>query len=468
MREYRFIGEFDLVTPLRLSSGEEADLADSAVRRGGNGALLVPGTSLAGAFRAYVERLAGASCQLASGLPSRSERDQQACACAVCKLFGDVRPGSDREARASRLVFRDAVVDGGEVRVVDGVAIERGRRSAAERRKFDFEEVAPGARLRVEVRGADLQDRELAWVGSAFWALGSGEIPIGGRVAQGFGRLSKRDLSVRWRDTSTPEHLMAAVLNDAAADAAWPEGIEPFPGRDSAGPGVWSVSLRLAPPADGTFLIADPSEAVATGFDRAPRGGTRSPELPASSFRGALRSAAERILRTLDVNAACDPTDSASCCAARERDAKRRAEPLPERCLACCVFGNEEWGSWLRVDVRRTEVGDHGQPFDHVAIDRFTGGAREGLKFDALAACGGAFEVRLSAPDLPQSERAWVTGLVALAIQDLHHGRWQVGHGSARGHGLFMLTEAPIFAEPLDAAVRALWAKVGVAYPEVA
>jgi len=468
MREYRFIGDFDLVTPLRLSSGEEADLADSAVRRSGKGTLLVPGTSLAGAFRAHVERVAGASCQLATGLPSRSEGDQPACACAVCKLFGDVRPGADREARASRLVFRDAVVQCGEVRVVDGVAIERGRRAATERRKFDFEEVAPGARLCVEVRGAGLQVEELAWVGSAFRALGSGEMPLGGRVAQGFGRLSTRELSVRWRDTSSPEHLIAAVLKDDAADTAWPEEIDPFPGSDDGGPSAWSVSLRLAPPAGGTFLIADPSEAVATGFDRAPRGGARSPELPASSFRGALRSAAERILRTLDAKAACDPTDGASSCAARERDAKKRRVPLPERCLACRVFGNEEWGSWLRLDVRQTEARGQGQPFDHVAIDRFTGGAREGLKFDALSANGTSFEMRLSAPELPHADRPWVSGLLALAIQDLHDGRWQVGHGSARGHGWFVLAEPPRFPEPLDETVKALWARVGLPYPEVA
>lgn len=468
MREYRFIGSFDLVTPLRLSSGEEAELADSAVRRRADGTLLVPGTSIAGAFRAHVERVTGASCRFTGGLPSRPARDERACACAACKLFGDVRPGADREARASRLIFRDAVLEGGEVHVTDGVAIERGRRAAAGRRKFDFEEVAPGVNIRVEVLGSELSDQEASWVGSAFRALGVGEMPLGGRVAQGFGRFSTRDLSVRWRDTSTPEHLIAAVLNDAATDAAWPEVIEPFPGDEAAAPETWSVSLRLVPPPGATFLIADPSEAVATGFDRAPRRGAERAGLPATSLRGALRSAVERILRTFDVGAACDPTDAFACCAAREREALRSGTSRPMRCLACHVFGNEEWGSWLRVDVRRVEAGGHGQPFDHVAIDRFTGGAREGLKFDALAARGGAVEAHLSAPDLPQSERAWVTGLLALAIQDLHHGRWQVGHGSARGHGWFMLAETPIFPEPLVTAVRALWAKVRVAYPEVA
>lgn len=468
MREYRFIGSFDLVTPLRLSSGEEAELADSAVRRRADGRLLVPGTSIAGAFRAYVERVAGASCQFTVGLPSGPAKDEPACGCAACRLFGDVRPGADREARASRLVFRDAVIEGGNVRVTDGVAIDRGRRAASERRKFDFEEVATGASVCVEVLGTDLSDEEMSWVGSAYQALGAGQIPLGGRVAQGFGRLSKRALSVRWRDTSTPDHLIAAVLNDAATDAAWPALIEPFPGDDGAVPEAWRVSLRLVPPPGATFLIADPSEAVATGFDRASRGGAERAELPATSLRGALRSAAERILRTLDLGTACDPTDGSACCSAREREAVRRRTSPPVRCLACHVFGNEEWGSWLRVDVRRVEAEGHGQPFDHVAIDRFTGGAREGLKFDALAARGGIFEARLSAPDLPQSERAWVTGLLALAIQDLHHGRWHVGYGSARGHGGFVLAEAPTFAEPLDAALRALWAKVGVPYPEVA
>jgi CRISPR/Cas system CSM-associated protein Csm3 (group 7 of RAMP superfamily) len=447
MREYRFTGSFQLVTPLRLSSGEEAELADVAVWRRADGIIVVPGTSIAGAFRTYVERLTGVSCKIAEGLPSRRSSDEPACGCAVCALFGDVRPGNDPNARASRLMFCDAVVEGAKVRVVDGVAIDRQRRTAAERRKFDFEEVIPGAQLQIEVRGHALENLEVGWIGTAFRALGAGRMPLGGGVAQGFGRLAARELTLRWRDTEMPEHLVVAVLNDAGEDAAWPETVDPFPGDDSAQPDFWEICFRLVMPPDSTFLVADPTEAIATGFDRAPRGTASSPDLPATSLRGALRSAAERILRTLDPNAACDPTDSKTCCAARERVAMERDEAF-ERCLACQVFGNEEWASWIYIDVSRVSDSSRGQPFDHVAIDRFTGGAREGLKFDALATAGAQFEVRLLAPNLPSEDRAWVTGLLALTLQDLHQGRRLVHVGrSAKLSGALGCSRASVLGQ---------------------
>ncbi|MCB9609679.1 MAG: hypothetical protein H6716_24010 [Polyangiaceae bacterium] len=484
MIEHRFVGDLELVTPLKLSSGDEADLADSALRRNGNGSLVVPGTSIAGAFRAYVETIANGSCGGVAGSPGRATKNLPACACDVCRLFGDVNPGSSPDAHASRVTFQDAVVVGGRVRVVDGVAIERRRRAPSERRKFDFEEVEPGARICVEVRGAGLIEREVNLIRAAFRALGSGAMPLGGRVAQGCGRFfAKADVAVRRRDTSTPEHLIAALLNDVSSDDAWPEQGSGVRDSDMAAPELWSMTFELHSPDGGTFLVADPREAVATGFDRAPRGGVEAVELPASSFRGALRAASERILRTLDPETACDPTVREGCCAAKERESRKRDAPRksdappPERCLACQVFGNEEWGSWLRVDVRR-KVSDAeqqspatGKPFDHVAIDRFTGGARKGLKFDALVSRSPKFDVTLTAPTLPEGDRAWVSGLLALAVRDLHDGRWQLGHGSARGHGWFTLAAKPCFVPKLDeqalkAAVQALWSKTGVSFPE--
>jgi len=466
MREYRFLGTFELATPLLLGAGEPADLADSAVWRHASGAAVVPGTSLAGAFRAHLERLTGADCKVAEGPPARLSGREPACGCRICRLFGNVRPGIDLSAHASVLVFLDAVVEGAAVRIVDGVAIDRGRRAASDARRFDFEEVVPGAQIAVDVRGSALGEDEIAWVGAAFRALGSGRIALGGRVAQGFGRLEARNLSLRWRDTERPDHLVAAVLEIGDSEAAWPEIVEPFPGQGMEEPGGWEVRFQLLTPTPSTFLVADPLESVRSGFDRAPRGGVAVPELPATSLRGGLRSAAERILRTLDPEAACDPTRSSSC-AAREREAASRSQAF-DRCLACRVFGNEKWASWVRLEVRPIAAGGRGRPFDHVAIDRFTGGASRGRKFDALAATSAEYDVRLSAQGLPAADRSWVTGLVALALGDLHHGRVPLGHGSARGHGWFLLKEIPAFPEPLEEGVRALWRKIGVPFPEVA
>lgn len=467
MREHRFLGTFELVTPLRLSSGDQAGLADSAVWRHASGVVVIPGTSLAGAFRGFLERLTGARCKITEGVARRLPEEEPPCGCEVCELFGDVRAGKDPNAHASRLTFQDSIVEGAAVRIVDGVAMDRRRRAASDARRFDFEEVAPGALISVEVRGRALSEEELTWLGAAFHALGSGHIALGGRVAQGFGRLEARALSVRWRDTERPEHLLAAVLEDAGSETAWPESVEPLPGEGIEEPDRWEVRLHIVAPPQTTFLVADPLESVFRGFDRAPRGGVASPDLPATSLRGVLRSAAERILCTLDPAAACDPTDASKSCAAREREAAKQRKAFT-RCLACRLFGNEEWASWIRLEVRPISSGGPGQPFDHVAIDRFTGGASEGRKFDALAAANAEYEVRLSTGNLPAAERTWITGLLALALQDLHQGRVTLGYGSARGHGWFTIKEAPVFPDQVDVGIRALWKEVGLPFPEVA
>jgi CRISPR/Cas system CSM-associated protein Csm3 (group 7 of RAMP superfamily) len=176
-----------------------------------------------------------------------------------------------------------------------------------------------------------------------------------------------------------------------------------------------------------------------------------------------LRSQAERILRTLAPDGACDPTDPESCCAARDRRAGKKKQPF-ERCLACRLFGNEEWASRLRLRVDRVEGGAP-VPFDHVAIDRFTGGARDSLKFDALASRSARWAVYLDLTDVPEKDRPWARGLMALVLSDLHDGRVRAGHGAARGHGRLVLTRAPVFGEPLEPCVRALWVKLGVPWP---
>ncbi|MGH8615098.1 MAG: RAMP superfamily CRISPR-associated protein [Gammaproteobacteria bacterium] len=62
--------------------------------------------------------------------------------------------------------------------------------------------------------------------------------------------------------------------------------------------------------------------------------------LPARSFRGALRSQAERILRTLG-HRCCGPGTGPPC------EAVRKIEDVEKRCLACQVFGATGWRSPL-------------------------------------------------------------------------------------------------------------------------
>jgi CRISPR/Cas system CSM-associated protein Csm3 (group 7 of RAMP superfamily) len=392
-----------------------------------------------------------------------------------------VRPAADGAA-PSKVTVLDAPLKAPRVRIRDGVALDRARGTASDLRKFDLECLDPSATMTIELRTKGLTDDEVSLVVKALRLIGDGRVPLGGASARGFGVVrvanDRAAFSVRRRCVSNPGHVVAAILNDGDTDAAWAESVAigqmPAPPLDDEE----TFDCRLGVAADSSFAIGDPLESVVSGFDAAPLGGVAGAELTAASLRGALRSGAERILRTLKPASACNPLDSQSC-AARERAAREGPEgptgrgtapdaPLQrrvERCLACRVFGNEEWASRLRVEVTRVRgASAHALPLDHVAIDRFTGGASEGKKFDELAVGAAQYDVRLTLVPVAATERPWMRGLVALTLQDLAEGRIAVGRRAAIGHGRFAILKQPSLPSLADD-VRALWTELGLPYP---
>src|SRR5260370_22443059 len=123
---------------------------------------------------------------------------------------------------------------------------------------------------------------------------------------------------------------------------------------------------------------------------------------------------------------------------------------LDEECgrwWPCEVFGfggghdvaSEAVGARALIRVADAVV-DEGAPVrrrQHVAIDRFTGGAREGLLYTVEALEGGQFTFvaePLSA-DLPGGKLAEILALLRLVLEDLDDGLIGVGGGESRGYG---------------------------------
>ncbi|MCO6454646.1 MAG: hypothetical protein J5I93_05025 [Pirellulaceae bacterium] len=445
--EHRFLLQCEVVSPLTHGSGASSPVTDNPLRRYRDGRLVVAGTSIAGALRSVVERIGGRGC-LRYVEPRLLERSgaKQPCPCSVCRLFGNVVPvdsdepastGStaDSSAVASRVWVADAVVTAGVgSRIVDSVGIAPERRTAENSKKFDREEIPAGAKLWLDVRGEDLSADEVRCLGAALRELATGHASLGGGAASGSGRMSCQSAAIYSRDLRTRDDLLAAILHDShelpakAGErlAAWPAelvaaNLEAFGTSDDAAPAVvsWDLTLRPNLKWGGTFIVADPVSGAISGWDRAPRGLTPNhfaAELPARSVRGALRSGAYRILRTLSGD----------------------NQPLADD-LRDALFGSVAKASRLRVCVDSTQQKPAPSPWDHVAIDRFTGGAAERKKFDALTARGGAFALSLRIVDVPDQDLPWMKGLLALTLRDLHEGRITIGHGSAKGHGYFEL-----------------------------
>jgi len=202
----------------------------------------------------------------------------------------------------------------------------------------------------------------------------------------------------------------------------------------------WTLHLLIEP--DGPILIksgtesgADPTLA-AMNFVRTrhPTTGERTIYLPGSSLKGAIRSHAERIIRTVhgdDDRVCCDPLSKRNSCGTRYKDIQDTDAQYKALCLACRIFGHTvQAGHLITADAYPATPMDILPVRHNVAIDRLSGGVAVG-PFDMEVALEGQFETRLT---LINFER-WQVGLLALTLRDMAEGRLLLGYGKSRGLG---------------------------------
>jgi len=208
-------------------------------------------------------------------------------------------------------------------------------------------------------------------------------------------------------------------------------------------------------------LLVKSGQATVGGIDmsfvRTYRFGTKDePFIPGSSVKGMVRSYAEKICRSLrdDPVPVCLPYVSpgneqmgekrqASCGLRFEHF--RRGRDIPSSaiyrysCPACRLFGSHRYSgrfaasdAYLSDDFRAS-----GDPLleirDGVAIDRITGGASPGAKYDLEVLTRGEFAATL---EIRNFER-WQLGLIGLVLRDMEDGLVRIGFGKSRGLGRF-------------------------------
>jgi len=180
-----------------------------------------------------------------------------------------------------------------------------------------------------------------------------------------------------------------------------------------------------------------------------------APLLPGSSVKGVLRSAAERVLRTvLDppgpgpdaVRALGDLADAVSVhgelFGTRDRrgalsvaDTVAQVRPLPAADWRDYLIGERKPTDWLAGE--RT----------HVAIDRWTGGAADARLFTVQETVGVQWP-----PLVLELDSAWITPgrlpaavvLLGLAVAQLLDGQVGLGHGTTRGLGEIVIDRVEV------------------------
>ena len=470
----RVQGWLQALTPLHIGGlGGDTD-SDLALCRDGAEHLVVPGTSLAGALRSWCER---------AGVPD------------ISVLFGD-------QDGASRLVVEDGLIyasvptepgtepglidadDPAYVEMRDGVGIDRVTGAAAPgvlyRRATVRAGVAIRLQLTVEARSEVELERYKEALGRLCDALAGGHVFLGAATTRGLGRvrLVSRGISVDRFDGA------AGVL--AAISSAWP-AVEPFESAAGAGVAPSTVEFSVEWKPDGGFLVQAPIVGFAVDalplVARHPETGGLVPVLPGASVKGALRSHAERILRTvLGVEAARDDEPNrflrqldadalplvshlfGAAPRARDDDPSigrgalavadcyaSHPEITDTRWEALLVGSTDTKHDQLPPDIIKNLVKKGLLPTQHVAIDRWTGGAAEGLLFSVLELHDSNWEpleIRLNLARLPVEHADAAVALTILVLRDFAAGWIPLGSQTTRGLGAITVTSIDVRGLP--------------------
>jgi CRISPR/Cas system CSM-associated protein Csm3 (group 7 of RAMP superfamily) len=450
----------------RRLNGDEIEV--NAIFRDAHDRPCIPGSSLKGALR---DRLA-----TASGLPDGL----------VKRLFG---PGADdpdqKEAPAGKVEFHDARVNPecsppkvenvpflGAQRQVDDtwgpdpwtgvtnlVAIERRTRAAREKKLAHRAVVPPQVTFQLLLTADNVTDEDMAWL---LWALNQfntnagGSLRLGAETGNDWGKLRWKLDSVRLLDQTGAKDWIAKSLksgesvadpeNQAKDDTTRLNGLA---NKLTGGVAANTLTIKVALAFDGPFLVKDPAKGQKNDEpDAQPRLTTDGKLLlPARSFRGALRSQAERIVRTLDgADAAPDPTGDKP-----EILEWASGEPRwQDLSLPALLFGATGWGATLEISDFIGEPAGNGNltTQEFVAIDRFTGGSAvdrqagkkvQGKKFQAQFIWAPKLEgtIRFSLDRLATDKTKQIQGrgLLALLLRDLQEGDITFGLGASKGYG---------------------------------
>jgi CRISPR-associated RAMP protein (TIGR02581 family) len=172
------------------------------------------------------------------------------------------------------------------------------------------------------------------------------------------------------------------------------------------------------------------------------RNGDEEVYLPGSSLKGTLRSHAERIARTLKPESACDPFGgkndpqrSCGTCFDVLKDNKRGPDnptAYKDACLICKLFGCT-WFAGRLATADAYAIGTPPEPTqrDGVGIDRFSGGAAHGAKFELEVITEGTFATTLHLRNF----ELWQLALLGFVLQDLGDSLIRIGIGKSRGLG---------------------------------
>ncbi|MGH3692483.1 MAG: RAMP superfamily CRISPR-associated protein [Pseudonocardiaceae bacterium] len=361
------------------------------LRQDPDGAVALPGSTVAGSLRAHCENRPGLPDGLFGSEPCAEKKVASPVQVLGVRLPGDL-PAAESTAR---------------------VAIDRHRGAARVHALFTVEQLPAGTEFDVHLRW----DSAGAALDSFLDAMRDWRPRIGRGVSVGSGACAVTGLGWHTYDLTDADGLLAWLAIEGPGTYPQPTEVLRAPASPDA---VIDVRFEIV---DGLHVgtgvpgqLPGHESDVSLVVQR-----HNVPHVPGSSLKGVLRSRVEYICRVLG-QPACDDAGCGACRACllfgwsprsgadRQQGGARAAVAIPDATIDAA-----------ELDVR-----------SHVALDRFTGGARPGLLYTQQVVVDGNFRLRVE-PLRPLLDVE--LALLRASIADVHDGLVGIGAATTRGLG---------------------------------
>lgn len=350
------------------------------------------------------------------------------------ELFGP-DPGAE-ELSASPWWVLGTVVEGSRITARQRNRIDRARGSASERGLYRVKEVGPKAgetaTVRVYLRRQhDSRDPDSEILAPLIEVLKAWEPRIGGGASTGLGRATITNVTHQTIDLDDIVQLKNVVCGDgqdpvARVDALLAGGTTPtfLAGKESHDTSWLKAKLKV------DFLALPDNMA-----DR----------IHGSSWKGLLRSRVEFIGRSLGYKV----------CGAKNENSDETGWTGCGECAVCRAFGSSQRpGLWAFDDSPFGGMGTSASR-DRIAIDRFTGGVRDGALWEQLYRQDVDLDLVVRRNPMVHGislgpEDSWVKKAIIHALRDLNDGLIGIGPESAAGFGLAKVENLTVDGSSID------------------
>lgn len=435
-------GVIELCSPLIIGCGSQ-ERSDVDIIWDGSNKPFIPATSFVGALRHFIT-VEGRENALKQfwGFSGDGKYAQEANASshannAPIAVKGEKSPDA-REEKQSSLRCRDLACKNGiipKTAIRDGIAIDAKTGMVGSGKKFDYEVIEPGAqfdlRLEVSFENEATKDFSRSMIATIRVALEQESVRIGAKTNSGLGKIKLVGARVSELNFDDKRDIIRLLRKDFSNTTPL-SGIQPFRLREKCFTIDATFGLKNA-----LIIRSAPSDPKMPDAVHIQSAG--NPVLPGTSLKGAIRSRAERIVKTLigngDVkegkaNAFLNNLFGNVDCELQTQDAGKG--------MAC--NGKNKPKEALKGRIRIEEVTL--PPFTselqtRIKIDRFTGGTIESALLETMPLFSDGDDgklirnVRISLRNYQDAE----AGLMLLVLKDLWTGDLAIGGEKSVGRG---------------------------------